>query len=117
MRTNVMPLISGSHPKARTLERVCMRRSSLEVALVVDDGLDLLGGEDVQEAGHAARSLSLLTVLLALLRTLLDEIDLIGSTGELAHFRAAGEVRSHGTAAGELRPAVGPGFGVASSAV
>src|SRR5262245_32334463 len=90
--------------------------SASEVPLVVDDGLDLLGRQQLAEAGHATRPLTLLAVLLALLGPGLDKRDVVGLVRELPHRGATREVGAHGAASRHLRVAVRPALGVAARA-
>src|SRR5262245_25167287 len=88
--------------------------SSSQTPHVFDDGLNLLFGEHVPEAGHATGALTLQAVLLAVGRARLDEADHVGLGGEVRRRRAAGEVPAEGALRGHGGIAVAPALRVAA---
>src|SRR3954447_13207465 len=105
-----------------------------EPSLVVDDGGDLVIGEEGAEVRHATALHGLArveagahggctvadaagAVRLAEVGALGDEVDLAGGVRELPEGGAVGQVRSVGAATGRLRLADGPSLGVAPGAV
>src|SRR4051794_35852093 len=115
VRTMRAPRICGSQARAASRWEVISQPS-----LVVDDRLDLLGREDLAEAGHAASFVAALAagaVRLPELGTVGDEVDLQRRIRELPERRAVGEVRPERPAAHQRRCADRPALGVAAGAV
>src|SRR4051794_34284797 len=93
-----------------------MRRESREAPLVLDDRLDLVTGEHLGEAWHAAGADAAGAVGLAVFRAVHDEVELVVEARELPDRIAACEVGTESAARGEVGLAVGPALGVAARA-